>query len=157
MSIAEKLQTIAENEQRVYNSGFEEGKAYASMSGTITFTDATKIMTITDLPSAPKKLNLYSLSTTVPTDESKQYIRGFDYIADGINLVGSSTKVLGFLWLRVSTAVSATATASGSISENVANKNNIFVFNNGTFTIDFSYHPNFIFGDSYTYKWDAIF
>ena len=40
MSIAEKLQAIAENEQRVYNAGFEAGKAVSGDSWYDTFWDS---------------------------------------------------------------------------------------------------------------------
>lgn len=153
MSIAEKLQTITENEQRVYDAG----KSSAVMSGTITFTDAAKALSITGLPSLPKELNIYSMSTAIPTDNSKYYVRALDYIADGFSLAGSSAKIMGFLWLRVSTEISATATGSSSVSEKTANQNNIFIFENETFTIDFSYNPTFTFGEGYTYRWTATF
>ena len=153
MSIAEKLQTIAENEQKVYDAG----KSSAVMSGTITFTNTTKVMTITGLPSKPKELNMVSTVATFPTDDNQYFIRGLDYYAEGFTLGTSSSKIVSSLWLIVNENVSATGAANGSISERIASKNNVFTFENGTFTIDLSYNSLYFFGENYSYKWTAVF
>lgn len=152
MSIAEKLQTIAQNEQRVYDKGFEDGKSSATMSGTISFTNATKILTITGLSSVPKEFNLYAAKTTIPTDDTQCFIRGMDYDEEGYG----TPKKIAALYLIVNQSISATMAAIGAITEKQNSNNNIFTFVDGVFTIDLSYHDKYIFGENFTYNWTAV-
>lgn len=129
----------------------------ATMSGTITFTNATKIMTITGLPSIPKELNIMALTTTIPPTDNEYWIRGLDYYKDGFSFGTSTMKMLASIWFGASKNISPTASANGSISEKISNNNNVFSFENGTFTINLTYNEVYYFGENFSYKWTAIF
>ena len=163
MSIADKLQTIAENEQRVYNSGYEKGKAEgggnsAVLEGTITIFENTKSFSITGLPKAPKTLNLIAYSAAAPLSDEIKWIRGLDYVADGF-YYGSSTnnKVFACLWLAVTANVSANGASNASLYERNVNNENLITFGNGTFTLKTRESSDYYFGENLTYRWIATF
>ena len=153
MTIAEKLTKIAEDMQVVYDAG----KDAAVLSGTVSFTNASKTLTIDGLPAAPKQINIYSLSAVTPEDDNYYFVRGLDYDADGFYFGGGTVKLLACLWLAVTNTVSETSAANGSINEK-ANKNyNIFSYDNGKFTIQLQSNNKYHFGENYTYRWTAVF
>ena len=87
MSIAEKLQTILENEQKVYNAGYEKGKSEGGggenkLAGLIDGT--TTELTAQDLAGA-KKINSYAFyrngylkSIEIPDSVTKIYSNAFE-------------------------------------------------------------------------------
>ena len=154
MSIAEKLTDIAQNMQKVYDAG----KANAVMIGETSFNAATKTLTITGLPAAPKRMNIYSCSNFEPTDDSEYFIRGLDYDADGFYYNEStSNKVLACLWLCVTANVSNYNALNASVYERVNTNNGIFTYDNGTFTIKMQSTNKYYFGENYTYRWTIVF
>lgn len=139
-----------------YNQGLEVGYNSAVKEGTITITGASKTLSISGLPSIPKTLNLFGLVAAPPEDE-RCFIGSLNFVKDGFSY-GGAAKILAALWLRVKKDDNnATGAANGSLTKAAADKNNVFTFENGTLTIDFSYHPKYTFGDNYTYKWIATF
>ena len=180
MSIADKLQTIAENEQRVYDAGYEkgydkgmefgndlgqqmgyqaglkEGYNSAVKTGTITITEVAQTISISGLPNAPKELHILSFNADAPPNDEQYYIGCLNYLKDGFSY-GGIARILGALWLRTSLNATSNGAANGSIAERVANNNNVFTFENGTFTIDVSYQAKYYFAENTSYKWTAIF
>lgn len=76
MSIAEKLQTIAENEQKVYNAGYEKGKSEGGEKPTLF---------------APTiKLNSVSSELTITDNRNGDFVQGYNVYAND-NLVTVST------------------------------------------------------------------
>lgn len=156
MNIAKKLQTIAENEQKVY----EAGKKAATLSGTTSFTDTTKTLTITGLPEVPKQMNIYASNYNNPTTEAQNFIRGLDYVAEGFYSGTSTTKVLAFVWLNMArTDTNTNGAGNGSINEKKATEYNIFSYDedSGTFTINLQPDNTYYFGENFTYNWTIIF
>lgn len=152
MSIAEKLITIAENEQRVYDAGYNS----AVKEGTITITENTKELKIEGFPKAPKTFNLCAKQGSNPTTDDVYYVRGLDYIADGIMNAGSN-KLLACLWITTSTNVYDSGFVVGSITESVSDKENLIAFENGTFTIKLRSNNYQYYGENFTYHWIATF
>ena len=149
-------QNFAEKIGEVYDKGFADGYSNAVKEGTITITGASKTLSISGLPSIPKTLNLFGLVAASPEDE-RYFIGSLNFVKDGFSY-GGAAKILAALWLRVKKDDNnATGAANGSLAKAVADKNNVFTFENGTLTIDFSYHSVYTFGDNYTYKWIATF
>ena len=144
-----------------YDAGYEDGKTEgynsAVKEGTITITGASRILSISGLPSIPKELHLLGLIATTPTDDNDYFVGSLSYFKDGFNYGTSTAKIQAAVWLRTTLNVSAMGGANGSIAESTADRRNVFTFENGTFTIDMSYHNHYTFGENYTYKWTAIF
>lgn len=151
MSIADKLVTIAENEQKVYKAGYDS----AVKEGTITILDTTKELKIEGLPKAPKTLNL--LATTIGNlgqfPEDYYFVRGLDYFADGYYQGNSTQKRLLNLWL-----VSATGQGGNStISEANATSDKLITFENGVLTLKNRESTPYYYGKDFTFKWIATF
>ena len=153
MSIADKLVTIAENEQKVYKAGYDS----AVKEGTITILETTKELKIEGLPKAPKTLNL--LATTIGDlkdySEDTFLVRGLDYLAEGYYQGNSTSKRLANLWIVNKTGNGASA----SILEKntIENNKNLITFENGVFTFGISGSNAYYFGTNFTYKWIATF
>lgn len=145
-------QDFANKIEEVYKAGYNS----AVKEGTITITGASKTLSISGLPSIPKTLNLFGLVADSPEDE-RYFIGSLNFVKDGFSY-GGTAKILAALWLRVKKDDNnATGAANGSLAKAVADRNNVFTFENETLTIDFSYHSTYTFGDNYTYKWIATF
>lgn len=153
MAIAEKLKTVAENMQAIYDAG----KNTAVMLGEVSFNEANKTLIISGLPAAPKRLNLYALSAVSPQDDDYYFVRGLDYEAEGFYFDGGNQKVMACLWLATSTNTSTNSAANGSIAERINNNYKIFTYDNGTFTIKLQSSNKYYFGENYTYRWTAVF
>ena len=155
----EKMNSWNEGMQQGYNFGFSDGHDSAVRTGTVTFTEpgASKILSISDLPSKPKELHLIGLVATGPTDDNQYFVGSLNYFRDGFKYSGGSVAMQAAFWLRTNLNVSPKGGANGSITVSSAEKNVVFSFSTGTFTIDLSYHSNYCFGEYYTYQWLAIF
>lgn len=139
-----------------YESGYEDGYSNAVKEGTITITGASKTLSISGLPREPKELHLLGLTANTPEDE-RRFVGSLNFIKDGFSYGGTAT-IQAALWLRVKQDDNnVTGASNGSVAKAVADRNNIFTFENGIFTIDLSYHNSYTFGDNYTYKWVATF
>lgn len=145
-------QNFAVKIDEVYDAGYNS----AVKEGTITITGASKTLSISGLPSIPKTLNLFGLVADSPED-GRYFIGSLNFVKDGFSY-GGTAKILAALWLRAKKDDNnATGAANGSLAKAIADRNNVFTFENGILTIDFSYHSKYTFGDNYTYKWIATF
>lgn len=151
MSIAEKLVTIAENEQKVYKAGYDS----AVKEGTITILETTKELKIEGLPKTPKTLNLFAttMGNLSEYSEDEQIVRGLDYTADGYYQGNSTMKRLAILWLVNKTGVGASVT----ISEKNSINENLITFENGVFALKISESNKHYYGKDFTFKWIATF
>lgn len=117
MTIAEKLQIIANNEEKVYQAGYEKGLSDVSIegkkftTGTVTFATANSVQTVThNLGVVPSFIAMYvkDLSIIPPTrtEEAKGNIYKFthSYITSGEIDYGScyqgntTTGALSWTW-----------------------------------------------------------
>ena len=137
--------------QEGYNHGLEEGYNSAFKTGTVTFTETSKILSISGLPSEPKELHLLAFNAYTPTNDNDAFVGALNYIRDVFSY-GGNAKIKAAVWLRTNTGA-----ANGSVAEKIANQNNVFKFDNGVFDIDLTYSAIYCFGENYTYKWTAIF
>ena len=154
MSIADKLQTIAENEQKVYKAGYDSA---VKEGDTTLFTDFSQTLTISGFPSLPKTFTMIGLRSAIPTDDNQYFIAGLNFFREGFNFTGGNSQdLIATVWLRVTTNVSSTAAGNGTITKVRGDK--VFTFENGNFTIDLSkYNTKYGFGANYAYKWAATF
>ena len=133
MSVAEKLQTIAENEQRVYDAGFNAGKAEGGgkkfTTGTVTFTTEQTRQTIThNLGVVPSIFILYMLIPPEEMLQSKSYgWRYWDTSKYGtfgeIPLTGQSAKlsqVLEFSYTNQIKSFQVCGADVGRVNEQIA-------------------------------------
>lgn len=140
-------QNFADKIGEVYDAGYNS----AVREGTVTFTETSKILSISGLPSEPKELHLLAFNAYTPTNDNDAFVGALNYIRDGFSY-GGTAKIKAAVWLRLNAGA-----ANGSIAEKIANQNNVFKFENGAFEIDLTYSTKYCFGENYTYKWTAIF
>lgn len=157
MSIAEKLVTITENEQKVYNKGFENGYSGAVREGTITVLGTPKELRIEGLPKAPKAFSLLGCNQSLPPSGGSvvYWVRGLEYLADGFVMQESGSKITAMTWLSLAQDIANTGGGNASIPE--VNKDKVFKFENGTFIINWNIYSVMYFGENFTYKWIATF